>query len=116
VMPASHVSSDPRRASRVRFPAPRTELVRVKRSGGFAGRSEEGEVPLDEAGGSVRSLVERIDFDAAVAGAAGYRQMPDTYVYTFQVHDLDPVTLPEHALSGDLHELATLVLRRADER
>ena len=40
------------------------------------------------------------------------RQMPDMFVYTFQVADGDPVTLPEQALSGDLHELAALVLRR----
>ena len=87
-------------------------VVRVKRSGGFAGRTEEGVVSLDEVDQGVRSLVERIDLDAAAAGAAAYRQMPDMYVYTFQVADGDPVTLPEQALSGDLHELAALVLQR----
>ncbi len=97
-------------------PAGDAEVVRVKRSGGFAGRTEEGEVTLDEAGGSVRSLVERIDLDAAAAQAAKVRQMPDMFVYTFQVADHDPVTLPEEALTGELHELATLVLRRAGER
>lgn len=87
-------------------------VVRVKRSGGFAGRTEEGAVSLDDADDGVLALVERIDLDAAAAGAAAYRQMPDMYVYTFQVADGDPVTLPEQALSGDLHELAQLVLRR----
>lgn len=86
-------------------------VVRVKRSGGFAGRTEEGAVSLDDADDGVLALVERIDLDAAAAGAAAYRQMPDMYVYTFQVADGDPVTLPEQALSGDLHELAQLVLR-----
>lgn len=87
------------------------DVVRVKRSGGFAGRTEEGVVSLADADGGVRALVERIDLDAAAAGAAAYRQMPDMYVYTFQVADGDPVTLPEQALSGDLHALAQLVLR-----
>lgn len=87
-------------------------VVRVKRSGGFAGRTEEGAVLLDEADAGVRSLVERIDLDAAAASAAAYTPMPDMFVYTFQVADGDPVTLPEQALSGDLHALAALVLRR----
>lgn len=86
-------------------------VVRVKRSGGFAGRTEEGVVALDDADDGVRALVERIDLDAAAAGASAYRQLPDMYVYTFQVADGDPVTLPEQALSGDLHELAQLALR-----
>ncbi len=103
-------------AARWAPPTGEAEMVRVKRSGGFTGRTEEGEVPLSHADGDLRSLVERIDFDAAVASAAGYRQMPDMFVYTFRVADGDPVTLPEQALSGDLHELATLVLRRAGER
>lgn len=87
-------------------------LVIVKRSGGFAGRTEEGVVSLDEADEGVRSLVERIDLDAAAVGAAAYKRMPDMFVYTFQVADGDPVTLPEQALSGDLRELATLVLAK----
>ena len=57
---------------------------------------------------------QRIDLDAAAASAAAYRPMPDMFVYTFQVADGDPVTLPEQALSGDLHELAALVLRQAE--
>ena len=88
-------------------------VVRVKRSGGFTGRTEEGLVSLDEADEGVRALVERIDLDAAAAGAAAYRQLPDMFVYTFQVADGDPVTLPEQALSGDLQALAALVLRGA---
>ena len=74
------------------------------------------EVPLDGADGSVRSLVERIDFDAAVANAVGSRQMPDMFLYTFQVDTLDPVTLPEQALSDELRELASLVLRHANQQ
>jgi len=88
------------------------DVVRVKRSGGFTGRTEEGEVRLDDADEGVLALVERIDLDAAAASAAAYRPMPDMFVYTFQVSDGDPVTLPEQALSGDLHELAALVLQR----
>ncbi len=90
-------------------------VVKVKRSGGFAGRTEEGEVVLGDADPGVRSLVERIDLDAAAAGAAAYQPMPDMFVYTFQVADGDPVTLPEQALSGELRELAVLVLRGRGE-
>lgn len=86
------------------------DVVRVKRSGGFTGRTEQGEVSLDDADEGVLALVRRIDLDAAAASAAAYRPMPDMFVYTFQVADGDPVTLPEQALSGDLHELAALVL------
>ncbi|WP_310529275.1 protealysin inhibitor emfourin [Nocardioides sp.] len=86
-------------------------MVRVKRSGGFAGRTEEGLVALEEADEGVRALVARIDLDAAAASAAAYRAMPDMFVYTFQVAEGDPVTLPEQALSGDLRALAALVLR-----
>ncbi|PUA81545.1 M4 family metallopeptidase [Nocardioides currus] len=86
-------------------------VVRVKRSGGFAGRTEEGIVTLSDADDGVRSLVERVDLDAAAAGAAAYKQMPDMYVFTFQIDDGDPVTLPEQVVTGDLGELATLVLR-----
>lgn len=93
-------------------PAGPEGVVRVRRSGGFAGRIEEGTVSLAEADEGVRALVERIDLDAAAASAAAYRRMPDMFVYTFQVADGDPVTLPEQALSGDLHALASLVLRR----
>jgi hypothetical protein len=102
-------------ASRTPSPGPAEAgsagVVRVTRSGGFAGRTEEGMVSLHEADEGVLSLVERIDLDAAAASAAAYRQMPDTFVYTFQVADADPVTLPEQAMTGDLHELAALVLR-----
>ena len=115
VMPGPQIAI-PAQAPAWTAPTRNAERVRVKRSGGFAGRTEEGEVPLDEADGSVRSLVERIDFDAAVAHAVGRRQMPDMFLYTFQVDNHDPVILPEHALSGDLQELATLVLRRAGQR
>ena len=87
------------------------DVVRVKRSGGFTGRTEEGEVSLDDADEGVLALVQRIDLDAAAASAAAYRPMPDMFIYTFQVADGDPVTLPEQALSGDMHELAALVLR-----
>lgn len=86
-------------------------VVRVKRSGGFAGRTEEGVAALDGAAG-VRDLLARIDLDAAVARAAAYKQMPDMFVYTFQVDDQDPVTLPEQAVTGDLGQLAALVLRQ----
>jgi hypothetical protein len=87
----------------------------VRRSGGFAGRTEQGEVALSDAESDLRSLVERIDFDAAAANAAAYRQQPDMFVYTFRVADGDPITLPEQALSRELHELASLVLRHSGE-
>ena len=112
VMPGRQAAR-PFEAPAVWVPSPRAaDVVRVKRSGGFAGRTEQGEVALSDAESELRSLVERIDFDAAAANAASYRQMPDMFVYTFRVADGDPVTLPEQALSEDLHELATLVLSR----
>ncbi|MCW2832466.1 MAG: peptidase thermolysin [Nocardioides sp.] len=112
VMPGSRATM-PSEAPAVWVPAPRgAGTVRVKRSGGFAGRTEEGEVALSDAESELRALVERIDFDAAAANAAAYRPMPDMFVYTFRVADGDPVTLPEQALSGDLRQLATLVLRQ----
>lgn len=86
-------------------------IVRVRRSGGFAGRTEEGVVSVDEAGPEVRSLLGRIDLDAAAAGAAAYKLMPDMFTYTFQVADGDPVTLPEQAMTEDLGALASLVLK-----
>ena len=86
--------------------------VRVRRSGGFAGRTEEGVLALDEADAGAQALVERIDLDAAATAAAAFKQMPDMFVYTFQVADGDPVTLPEQALSEDLHSLAALALER----
>ena len=88
--------------------------VRVKRTGGFAGRTEEGLVALDDTDDDVRALVERIDLAAAAVGAKAVKQMPDMFLYTFQVADGDPVTLPEQAMTGDLHELAQRVLRRRD--
>ncbi|QIK75282.1 M4 family metallopeptidase [Nocardioides piscis] len=93
-------------------PAPVPAVVRVRRSGGFAGRVQEGEIAVDA---RVRSLLERVDLDAAAASASTYRPMPDMFVYTFQIAAADPVTLPEQALTAGLHDLATLVLG-SDER
>ena len=83
-------------------------VVRVRRSGGFAGLTAGGEVDLtddDPRAPEVRSLVARIDV-AALRGGAPH---PDAYVY-----DLDlcgsRATVPEQHLTADLRRLVELVL------
>lgn len=93
-------------------PAGSPTLVVVRRSGGFAGITQEGAVDIaaeDTLAAEVRGLCERIDLRDARPG----RPMPDMFVYTFEVYGAAPVTVPEQHLTSDLKQLAKLVLSQA---
>ena len=84
-------------------------VVRVKRSGGFAGLTKEGAVDLDSTdprASAVRRLVQRIDFRAVGGGDP----RPDRYVYRFSYLSIQTV-VHEQELTDDLRELARLVLQ-----
>lgn len=82
-------------------------VVRVRRSGGFAGITTTGEAPLDDA--EVRDLVSGID----LAGVRGGQPRPDMFVYTFEIGD-QTVSVPEQHLTAELARLAGIVLDRDD--
>ncbi len=86
--------------------------VRVRRTGGFAGRAVEGEVALDgdeEVATSLRTLVARVDLDRVSTAATGQAR-PDHFTYAF---DLDGARCEVHEqdLTDDLRAVADLVLR-----
>jgi ribonuclease HI len=84
------------------------DLVEVRRSGGFIGRTLTGTVNLagsDDRAVEIRRLVARIDLRAARGG----NPHPDMFVYSFRVHG-DEVSVPEQHLTDDLRALADLVL------
>ncbi len=86
--------------------APR--LLRVRRTGGFAGITTSRQVDLssDGPGGEkVRELLARADL--AVGDEA---PLPDMFVYEFQIDDAPPVRVPQQHLSGGLSALAHAVL------
>jgi hypothetical protein len=83
-------------------------VVRVRRTGGFAGLSADGEVDL-ESDEEVRSLVERIDL-SVVRAEPPY---PDMYVYDFDLLGTRAV-VPEQHLTSELRRLADLVLGRGE--
>jgi Zn-dependent metalloprotease len=90
-------------------PADAGLVVRVVRSGGFAGQTKEGAVDLDSSdprATPVRRLVQRIDFRAVPGG----EPRPDRYVYRFSYLGTD-CTVHEPDLTGDLAELARVVLQ-----
>jgi hypothetical protein len=83
-------------------------VVRVRRTGGLAGRTVEGEVDLGSAdvrAAAVRDLVDRLDLTPP-ADPSGF---PDAFFYTFEVGDRS-VTVPQHRLSDDQRALADLLL------
>ena len=85
------------------------QLVRVRRTGGIAGRTVEGSVDLSVQTATteaVRDLVERIDL-SALAGSEG--TLPDMFSYTFEFGG-DCATVPQHQLTDDQRALATLLL------
>jgi hypothetical protein len=89
-------------------------VLRVRRTGGFIGRTVEGVLDLaatDDRVPEVRRLVTALDLSAAPAG----RAWPDMYTYVF---DLDGVTatVPEHLLTPDLRRLADLLLKEGLSR
>ncbi|HEX6148341.1 protealysin inhibitor emfourin [Nocardioides sp.] len=90
-------------------PAPDDRLVRVSRSGGFAGLTVRGALDLDSADPrvpEVQLLVDRIDLTALARGAP----QPDRFVYRFELCGDGPVDVPEQDLTRDLSELADLLL------
>jgi hypothetical protein len=89
-------------------PAESGRFVRVRRSGGFAGLTADGQVDLDT--GDLRApeladLVDRID----LREVAGGEPRPDMYVYAFDLCG-DRATVPEQHLTSDLRRVAELVL------
>ncbi len=92
-------------------PAPVGGMVRVRRSGGFAGRTSEGEVDLaggDPRAAAVADLVGRVD----LGRVPPRKPMPDMYVYRFEIGDA-AVEVVE-PLPSDLAALARLVLEVGD--
>jgi hypothetical protein len=87
---------------------PPSGLVRVRRTGGIAGRIVEGVVDLaadDPRAGSARELVDRLDLSAPNDTEA----FPDAFSYTFEVGGRS-VTIPQQHLSPDQRALADLLL------
>jgi hypothetical protein len=85
-----------------------TRVVRVRRTGGFAGLVAEGEVDLeagDRRAPELAELVDRIDLREVRGGAP----KPDMFVYAFDLCG-DLATVPEQALTSDLRRVADLVL------
>ena len=84
--------------------------MRVRRTGGVAGRTVEGEVDLasgDERAATVRDLVDRLD----LATPESSDSFPDAFSYTFEVGGR-AVTVPQQHLSDDQRALVDLVLGR----
>jgi hypothetical protein len=83
--------------------------VRVRRTGGIAGRTVEGSIDLSvdsPAAEAARGLVDRIDLAAA---AEPGRALPDMFSYTFEIGGR-AVTVPQHELSDDQRALVDLLL------
>ena len=100
--------------------SPAPAVLRVRRTGGFAGLTTASEVDLtghDPSPEQVRDLLGRAHLASAGAGSD---PMPDRYVYEFQLDDAEPVRVAEHALTDDLAALARAALARrpagGDER
>ncbi len=87
-------------------------LVRVRRSGGFAGLTTEGSVDLrgdDPRVVEVRQLTAQVTRIDVPAGGAG-ESHPDEYVYAFRLPGAPALAVPEHLLTDDLRRLADLLL------
>ena len=85
------------------------DVVRVRRTGGIAGRTLEGSVDLsadDPRAASARELVDRLGLSAEVDAET----FPDAFSYTFEVGGR-AVTVPQQRLSDDQRALADLLLR-----
>ena len=88
---------------------PAAAVLRVRRTGGFAGMSTSDEVDLagrDPRAAQVRDLLARTDLTVARRGDP----RPDGFVYEFQLDDGDPVRVPEQDLTDALAALARAVL------
>lgn len=83
--------------------------VRVRRTGGIAGRTLEGEIDLsadDDRAVAAREILERLDLSAPPPETP---PVPDAFSYTFEVGDRS-VTVPEQHLTEDQRALTDLVL------
>ncbi len=89
----------------------REGMVRVRRSGGFAGLTETGELDLasDPRAPRVIALLARIDITHLRSAAP----QPDRFVYDFEWPDAE-VTVPEQELTTELSLLARVVLYSSD--
>ena len=84
------------------------DVVRVRRTGGLAGRTVEAELDLASADvrvSAARDLVDRLDLTPPADPSA----FPDAFSYTFEVNG-HSVTVPQHRLSPDQRALADLLL------
>jgi hypothetical protein len=84
-------------------------VVAVRRTGGFAGLQQAGEVQLgeDPRTPEVESLIDRIDLRSVLPSVP----QPDRFVYVFVVRG-EEVTVNEQDLTPEMHQLARLVLER----
>ncbi len=92
-----------------RAPAPAAAVVRVRRTGGIAGRTLDATVHLDDGSAraeQARELLARVDLAAPVAES---QPVPDAFSYTFETAD-QCVTVPQQHLTPDQRALADLVL------
>jgi hypothetical protein len=87
------------------------QVLRVRRTGGLAGRTVEGSLDLtaDTPRSTVaRDLVGRLDLTAATEAEPPF---PDGYSYTFELGE-QSLTVPQQHLSDDQRALAELLLSR----
>ena len=85
-----------------------TSVVRVRRTGGIAGRTLEGSVDLsgdDPRAAAARDLVDRLN----LSGPFESETFPDGFSYTFEVRGRS-VTVPQQQLTDDQRALADLLL------
>jgi Zn-dependent metalloprotease len=90
-------------------PAPAGQVVRVRRSGGIAGRTLDGSLDLDDGSptaAQARELLARVDLTSSPPVE---QTIPDAFSYTFET-DGHSLTVPQQALTPDQRALADLVL------
>jgi hypothetical protein len=87
------------------------QVLRVRRTGGLAGRTVEGSVDISAdspRSTAARGLVDRLDL-AASTDTEAEAPFPDGYSYTFELGD-QSLTVPQQRLSDDQRALAELLL------
>jgi Zn-dependent metalloprotease len=86
-----------------------SQVVRVRRTGGLAGRTVEGSVDLaaeSPRSTAARGLVDRLDLAASTEPQTPF---PDGFSYTFELGD-QSLTVPQQHLTDDQRALAELLL------
>ncbi|WP_110182458.1 protealysin inhibitor emfourin [Nocardioides solisilvae] len=91
-------------------PVPAAGRLCVRRSGGFTGLTTSAELDLAALPPEVRAgeLAELVDAARRVRVQPD-PPVPDAFVYTFELPGLEPLCVPETALTGELRRLADLV-------